>query len=179
MALFVLSLCPFDISVGIGAFVIGLGQISSFLSLLACNTRCKCSYGNLSQLGKKSNSIIRSSSVSGSKIGVMYGGCHCIWSFSRMSCNIQERGTSYCLIRSPYLSSRENWKWAHFQCSRNHVLSGKNNPSLHRAKKQRNQILSPFRPESKIMSNHTNSDQSLKLKRHNLRIVDFIKSCLR
>ena len=33
MALFVLSLCPFDISVGIGAFVIGLGQISSFLSV--------------------------------------------------------------------------------------------------------------------------------------------------
>ena len=33
MALFVLLLCPFDISVGIGAFVIGLGQISSFLSL--------------------------------------------------------------------------------------------------------------------------------------------------
>ena len=31
-ALFVLSLCPFDISVGVGAFVIGLGQISSFLS---------------------------------------------------------------------------------------------------------------------------------------------------
>ena len=28
-----LLLCPFDISVGIGAFVIGLGQISSFLSL--------------------------------------------------------------------------------------------------------------------------------------------------
>ena len=25
-------LCPFDISVGVGAFVIGLGQISSFLS---------------------------------------------------------------------------------------------------------------------------------------------------
>ena len=34
VALFVLLLCPFDISVGIGAFVIGLGQISSFLSLL-------------------------------------------------------------------------------------------------------------------------------------------------
>ena len=33
MALFVLSLYHFDISVGIGAFVIGLGQISSFLSL--------------------------------------------------------------------------------------------------------------------------------------------------
>ena len=32
VALFVLSFCPFDISVGVGAFVIGLGQISSFLS---------------------------------------------------------------------------------------------------------------------------------------------------
>ena len=32
VALFVLSLCPFDISVSEGAFVIGLGQISSFLS---------------------------------------------------------------------------------------------------------------------------------------------------
>ena len=29
---FVLSLCPFDISVGVGAFVIGLSQISSFFS---------------------------------------------------------------------------------------------------------------------------------------------------
>ena len=27
-----LSLCPFDISVGVGAFVIGLNKISSFLS---------------------------------------------------------------------------------------------------------------------------------------------------
>ena len=34
VALFVLSLCPFDISVGVGAFVIGLGQISSFLSMM-------------------------------------------------------------------------------------------------------------------------------------------------
>ena len=33
VALFVLSLCPFDISVGVGDFVIGLSQISSFLSL--------------------------------------------------------------------------------------------------------------------------------------------------
>ena len=33
VALFVFSLCPFDISVGVGAFVIGLGQISTFLSL--------------------------------------------------------------------------------------------------------------------------------------------------
>ena len=31
-ALFVLSLCPFDISVGVGAFVIGLSHISSFFS---------------------------------------------------------------------------------------------------------------------------------------------------
>ena len=34
VALFVLSLCPLDISVGVGAFVIGLSQISSFFSLL-------------------------------------------------------------------------------------------------------------------------------------------------
>ena len=40
MAWFVLSLCHFDISVGIGAFVIGLGQISSFLSKILVN--CKC-----------------------------------------------------------------------------------------------------------------------------------------
>ena len=32
VALFVLSLCPFDISVSVVAFVIGLGQIFSFLS---------------------------------------------------------------------------------------------------------------------------------------------------
>ena len=37
VALFVLSLCPFDISVGVGAFVTGLGQISSFLSLFTRN----------------------------------------------------------------------------------------------------------------------------------------------
>ena len=33
VALFVLSLCPFDISVCVGAFAIGLSQISSFLYL--------------------------------------------------------------------------------------------------------------------------------------------------
>ena len=32
VALFVLSLCPFDISAAVGAFVIGLSQISSFFS---------------------------------------------------------------------------------------------------------------------------------------------------
>ena len=36
VALFVLSLCPFDISAGVGAFVIGLSQISSFFSLMMC-----------------------------------------------------------------------------------------------------------------------------------------------
>ena len=37
VALFVLSHCPFDISVGVGAFVIGLSQISSlFPKLLKC-----------------------------------------------------------------------------------------------------------------------------------------------
>ena len=34
VALFVLSLCPFDISVGVGAFVIGLDQISFFFSFI-------------------------------------------------------------------------------------------------------------------------------------------------
>ena len=40
MALFVLSLCPFDISVGVGAFVIGLSQISSFFSSIN-KSECK------------------------------------------------------------------------------------------------------------------------------------------
>ena len=40
MALFVLSLCPFDISAGVGAFVIGLSQISSFFSF---SIICICS----------------------------------------------------------------------------------------------------------------------------------------
>ena len=34
MALFVLSFSPFDISVGVGAFIIGLNQISSFFSFM-------------------------------------------------------------------------------------------------------------------------------------------------
>ena len=34
-----LSLCPFDISVGVGAFVIGLSQISSFLSVYKFKTQ--------------------------------------------------------------------------------------------------------------------------------------------
>ena len=34
VALFVLSFCPFDISVGVGAFVIGPSEISSFFLLI-------------------------------------------------------------------------------------------------------------------------------------------------
>ena len=34
LALFVLSLCPYDISVGVWAFVIGLSQISSLFSCI-------------------------------------------------------------------------------------------------------------------------------------------------
>ena len=41
VALFVLSLCPFDISVGVGAFVIGLSQISSFFLLIVSGTFSK------------------------------------------------------------------------------------------------------------------------------------------
>ena len=42
VALFVLSFCPFDISVGVGAFVIGLSQISSLFSVSTeYNTTCQ------------------------------------------------------------------------------------------------------------------------------------------
>ena len=40
VALFVLSLCPFDISVGVAAFVIGLSQISSFFLLDELSAIC-------------------------------------------------------------------------------------------------------------------------------------------
>ena len=48
VALFVLSLCPFDISVGVGAFVIGLSQIS-FLSLFLCFWNFLCILGHRTQ----------------------------------------------------------------------------------------------------------------------------------
>ena len=48
MTLFVLSLCRFDICVGVGAFVIGLSQISSFLSLLYLIRIC-VAYNNCKQ----------------------------------------------------------------------------------------------------------------------------------
>ena len=45
MALSVLSLCPFDISAGVWAFVMGLSQISSFFSIVFSITiglYCRC-----------------------------------------------------------------------------------------------------------------------------------------
>ena len=42
-----LSLCPFDISVGVGAFVIGLGQISSFLSSNDTNIYIRVPFCNI------------------------------------------------------------------------------------------------------------------------------------
>ena len=44
VALFVLSFCHFVISVGVGAFVIGLGKISSFLSLCISHNSTRLSY---------------------------------------------------------------------------------------------------------------------------------------
>ena len=63
---FMLSRCFLDCSVGVGVFVTGLSQISSFFSY------------------------------------VIHWGYHCISSCPRMSCNIWERETQYCLMRSPY-----------------------------------------------------------------------------
>ena len=56
-------------------------------------------YGNLTKLGKKSNSVIRSRSVKG-KICVMshQWRVSLYMLSSRMSCNIRERVSSYCLI---------------------------------------------------------------------------------
>ena len=50
VALFVMSLCPFDMSVGVGDFVIGLSKISSIfcylsIAMLKTNTRDFCVVG--------------------------------------------------------------------------------------------------------------------------------------
>ena len=45
MALIVLSLCPFDISAGVGVFVIGLSQISSFFLYEDDFVWCSSSWG--------------------------------------------------------------------------------------------------------------------------------------
>ena len=59
-----------------------------------------CRHTNPSQMfhGTHSKFSKRSSSVQ----SLTSRGCHCIWSGHRMSFNICERETSYCLIRSPY-----------------------------------------------------------------------------
>ena len=57
------------------------------------------------QLGNKSNTVIRAQSVTVKNwcnVLSMEGVTVYIWSSSRMSCTIRERGTSYCLIGSPY-----------------------------------------------------------------------------
>ena len=64
-------------------------------SLLACQTRCKCSM-------ETTHNRWRSGSVSRSwNWWSDWLGSHC-WSRIRMSFNIRERDTSYCWIRSPY-----------------------------------------------------------------------------
>ena len=60
--------------------------------LSACHTRRKCSM-ETTQNSVKGRARFKVWSV---------GGCHCIWSGHRISFNICERETSYCLIRSPY-----------------------------------------------------------------------------
>ena len=63
MALFVLLLCLFDISVCIGAFVIGLGQISSFLSSNNVNSlekRCQKLHRVVNELIDKELDICQS-----------------------------------------------------------------------------------------------------------------------
>ena len=55
-----LSLCPFDISVGVGDFIIGLSQISSFLSFHLWQTwRFQFSYRKCSVPERQNNSFAR------------------------------------------------------------------------------------------------------------------------
>ena len=62
VALFVLSLCPFDISVGVGAFVIGLSQISSFFSFDAGFWKSSIQIGGWSFIERSERSCIRNRS---------------------------------------------------------------------------------------------------------------------
>ena len=70
----------------------GPGVRRSKRPLSACHNRRKCSMETY-QNSVKGQVRYKVWSV---------GGCHCIWSGHRMSLNICERETSYCLIRSPY-----------------------------------------------------------------------------
>ena len=77
----------------------GPGVRRSKRPLLASRTRCSF-YGNLQNLVIRSKSVIKSSSVISSQIGVMSDQLRvslykkCTWSCPRMSCNIWERETS-------------------------------------------------------------------------------------
>ena len=79
----------------------GPGVRRSSRPLLACRTRCKCSMETV-QICKKSNSVITSSWVTGSKFVqcLINGVCYftCIWSFSRMSFNIRWWGGGFILF---------------------------------------------------------------------------------
>ena len=59
-------------------------------------------YGNLQNLVIRSKSVIKSSSVISSQIGVMSDQLRVSLNIVRMPCNIWERETSLCLMRSPY-----------------------------------------------------------------------------
>ena len=80
----------------------GPGVRRSNRPLLSWLTRCKSSIETSSNL-VNSVHVIRYSSVTRWRFSVMFNQRRAwVWSCSRMSCNRWERGTSCCLIRSPY-----------------------------------------------------------------------------
>ena len=79
----------------------GPGVRRSKRPLSACHTRRKCSM-ETTQNSIKGRHRYKVWSV---------GGCHCIWSGHRMSFNICERETSYCLIRSRIDHKTWNPQW--------------------------------------------------------------------
>ena len=81
----------------------GPGVRRSKRPLLACRTRCICSIETLhNQVKVKFGNKVQISNGQKLVQCPINGGCHCMWTSSRMSCNIRERGTSYCLVRSPF-----------------------------------------------------------------------------
>ena len=84
---------------------VGQDQVSGGVSVLCwhaapvanvlwkpCTVRLKVKFGNKVQISNDQKLVYCP----------FNGWCHCILSSSRMSCNIRERGTSYCLVRSSY-----------------------------------------------------------------------------
>ena len=80
----------------------GPGVQRSKLPLLASRTHRKYSMENCRNLVIRSKLVIRSSSVQGHELVkcLIDGGCHCIWSCTRMSFNIWGRETLDCLMIS-------------------------------------------------------------------------------